>query len=723
MSAAVPGSEVSGPGRPPDADPPPLTPKRRSIPSWLLPPPIRRLNKRLWEIRQLLHTLSTQVAEVETLTQRQADELSRIAGQIDDLAGDSPGTRITGPADGAQAKASRRRRPQPDPRGAGAIVLAYHSIAEPTTDPHDIVVPPDQFERHLQILSTMGPSLPLSELSQHIRTGTLTDLSFAITFDDGYANNLHTAKPILERYGVPATVFIATEPLGGTPFWHDELAALILADETPRGSVTLEVNGDAYSWDLEGQDRERIHHQLWERLRILDDRERRQALEALRAQLGQRHRIIDCSLTQEELGELTRGGLIDIGAHTRTHPVLTQVTAEAARDEICGSKAGLEAYLGRPISAFAYPYGEYSTREVALVREAGFEIAFTTRRQFVTAECDVLQVPRVGWEDVEEALTRGVRTSRGATTRTAVAPVAGKLNLGHPGHPTVRVFQSLWVGPGLSPLEHLCIKSFLAHDHKFVLYAYEEVDNVPAGCVVEDASAILPKESVFLLKSGLHVGSASTFSDRFRYQLLQTRGGWWVDTDTLCLTREIPDTPYVFTSLPPEGLYTGGILKAPPDSALLTQALARSAQVDGDFAHLAIGPRLVDTLVRELGLEHLAWKPEDLYPLGWDRALEFFDPARADAIAAEVASSSFVHFFSQMLRVANVLKDIRPPESSYLDRMYEAYDVAFPTSRRYEWKDLEPQYVLEKDYWLVCEEVERLQSEVQELRSPSSRHR
>jgi len=80
------------------------------------------------------------------------------------------------------------------------------------------------------------------------------------------------------------------------------------------------------------------------------------------------------------------------------------------------------------------------------------------------------------------------------------------------------VFQSLWVGDRLSPLEHLCIKSFLANGHAFILYVYGEVDNVPPGCTVEDARMILPEESVFLHPSGIHIGTPSSFSDRFRYE-------------------------------------------------------------------------------------------------------------------------------------------------------------------------------------------------------------
>ena len=260
------------------------------------------------------------------------------------------------------------------------------------------------------------------------------------------------------------------------------------------------------------------------------------------------------------------------------------------------------------------------------------------------------------------------------------------------------MFQSLWLGRRLSPLEHLCLKSFVAHGHRFVLYVYEEVDNVPAGCVIEDARGILAEEAIFRQESGLFAGSWSTFSNRFRYEMLRKRGGWWVDTDVLCLTPDIPDSPYVFAKEDDE-LYVGGILKAPADSAFLTQALARSRLEPGEIAYAQIGPALVDQLVRELGLEDHARPREDFYPLHFREILTVLDPARADQIEARVASSTFAHFYTNVLRLAAIVKDLKPPRFSYLDRLYTAYDVDVATDWRYDWADIEPQYLLQQQYW------------------------
>jgi hypothetical protein len=277
-----------------------------------------------------------------------------------------------------------------------------------------------------------------------------------------------------------------------------------------------------------------------------------------------------------------------------------------------------------------------------------------------------------------------------------------------------RVFQSLWLGSRLSPLEHLCLKSFIAHGHAFVLYAYEEVGNVPAGCAIEDARAIIDEDAVFTQHSGIFAGSFSTFSDIFRYELLRTRGGWWVDTDVLCLKRDIPDPPYVFAK-ENEHVYVCGVLKAPSDSAFLAQASARSRLEPSEIAVSQIGPVLVNALVRELELEDHAWAQQDVYPLNWREVLAVLDPARADEIEARVAPATFMHFYTNMLRAAAILKDLGPPKSSYLDRLYAAYEIELPTDRRYRWEEIEPQYLLQQDKWRVQKEVGRLHEQVDAL--------
>lgn len=98
-----------------------------------------------------------------------------------------------------------------------------------------------------------------------------------------------------------------------------------------------------------------------------------------------------------------------------------------------------------------------------------------------------------------------------------------------------KVIQGLWIGTKLSVMEQLSIKSFLDNGHEYHLYTYRDIDNVPVGAVIKDGSSILPENRIFTYQSGWGKGSYAGFADLFRYHLLDIKGGWWVDTDIICL--------------------------------------------------------------------------------------------------------------------------------------------------------------------------------------------
>ena len=104
------------------------------------------------------------------------------------------------------------------------------------------------------------------------------------------------------------------------------------------------------------------------------------------------------------------------------------------------------------------------------------------------------------------------------------------------------IIQSLWIGKELSIVEQLCIKSFLKNGHEFHLYTYDDVANIPEGTVVKDAGEIIPSEEVFMYSTGTY----AIFSDWFRWKLLFEKGGFWVDTDEICLKPFDFDTDLIF---------------------------------------------------------------------------------------------------------------------------------------------------------------------------------
>jgi peptidoglycan/xylan/chitin deacetylase (PgdA/CDA1 family) len=135
------------------------------------------------------------------------------------------------------ATATRRRFAR---RG---VILLYHRVASPGLDPDRLAVTSSHFDAQLRVLSTLGQPLGLEEFERRRRDGTLPERAVAVTFDDGYQDNLLEAAPALARARIPATVFVATGRTGGARgFWWDELAALLLTGERPSCTLPLALD-------------------------------------------------------------------------------------------------------------------------------------------------------------------------------------------------------------------------------------------------------------------------------------------------------------------------------------------------------------------------------------------------------------------------------------------------------------------------------------------------
>ena len=249
-------------------------------------------------------------------------------------------------------------------------------------------------------------------------------------------------------------------------------------------------------------------------------------------------------------------------------------------------------------------------------------------------------------------------------------------------------FRSFWFGGDLSPVEHLCLKSFIAHGHRFQLYAYEEVGNVPRGCELLDAATVVPRDQLFLYAHGDHAGTPAGFANLFRYTLLDRDGGWWVDTDVLCLRSKIAEPDHVF-AMQDDDYYNTAILRAPAGSRLIRTALERARAIadaeGGEMAFGSIGPNLFTDVVRELGFVGQASERTALYPIPYWQGLATCDPRRGEDVEQRVAESTFLHLWKGTFRSARVPKTARPPAGSYLAAAYERYKVPFPAETDFDW--------------------------------------
>lgn len=202
-------------------------------------------------------------------------------------------------------------------------ILMYHMICEPVSGArfNGLRVSPRQFDRQLTWLRRRGWQFCfLSEvISAQGANPMRSEKVCVITFDDGYADNLHNALPILQRHGAVATLFLVQ-------------------------------HRDDNDWSV----KKKAHHDEGELVR-------------------------EPKLTDVEVDSLLASGCFELGGHSATHADFSKLDPATRRHEIEGSKSALEARFAVPLHTYAYPFGIYDGVDVALVRDAGFTAAVTTR--------------------------------------------------------------------------------------------------------------------------------------------------------------------------------------------------------------------------------------------------------------------------------------------------------------------------------------------------------
>jgi peptidoglycan/xylan/chitin deacetylase (PgdA/CDA1 family) len=309
------------------------------------------------------------------------------------------------------------------PRVRPAILL-YHRVADAPFDPWGLAVSPRRFAEQCAWLAAKRTPLALDDFCRRMRDGTLPQSAVALTFDDGYADNLHAAKPALEAAGVPATVFLSTGYIGGSrPFWPDELAGLVLGDErrieATISSLGLAVSLEAGEPERQGAPRpgnarsarQALLQRIQDLIRSLGRPERDAVLEDLRSLFAQ-SRWIGCHgrpMEASEVSTLVEGGLICVGPHTVDHPGLPGMGDADRTRQIVDSTRRCRELAGRMVDNFAYPFGHFDDASRAAVRDAGISFALGAHRGPAT-DRDPWGVPRVKVEDWSaQDLSRALR--------------------------------------------------------------------------------------------------------------------------------------------------------------------------------------------------------------------------------------------------------------------------------------------------------------------------
>lgn len=274
-------------------------------------------------------------------------------------------------------------------------ILIYHRVLA-TPDPlRPGEVDATVFEAQMHHLSKNCEVVPLLEATTLLKQGKLPRRACCITFDDGYADNFTVALPILEKYRLPATIFIATAYLDGGRMFNDTVIDLI-ANVKEQSLDLRDIGLGNFVLDCDTSRRDAIDA-LLAKLRYVPLQERETLTAQIRKLAGSEEMLIDTMLTTEQVKMLPGRG-IEVGGHTDAHTILTTLGTEQSYAEIQRGKCRLEAIVGKPIRAFAYPNGfphrDYADEHVRIVKKLGFEVAVTTAAGVARRDSDIYQLPR-----------------------------------------------------------------------------------------------------------------------------------------------------------------------------------------------------------------------------------------------------------------------------------------------------------------------------------------
>ncbi len=278
--------------------------------------------------------------------------------------------------------------------GAGPAIVTYHGIfpkgyrmIDPDLD--GSLVSADSFRRQLRLLKSHYNVISPQQFHDWCEAKQdLPPRSVLLTCDDDLRNTLTEMVPILQEYGLSCLFFVTGASLGALPamLWYEQLYLMLL---TAREDIALDLGDGFQARSRSLPEKRRVWWSLVRHLSRFDAVERQTLLDEVQAQLQVgddwssevltgplRGRFL--MLNAAEVRSLVAAGM-GVGAHTLTHPLLSQLPPEAAWAEIAGSRARLEQVIGRPVWALAYPFGDAASateREREMAERAGFSCAF-----------------------------------------------------------------------------------------------------------------------------------------------------------------------------------------------------------------------------------------------------------------------------------------------------------------------------------------------------------
>lgn len=321
---------------------------------------------------------------------------------------------------------------------AGGAVLVYHGILESAEVPSagSMHVNPERFAATVRALTRVSTLVPLSELLSRQRRGQSTKGLVAITFDDAYHSVRGPTQTLIASAPVPITLFVVLDGARtGAPFWWDRIEKVIAVATRDRWRLFEDYCGLPEAF-RRGQSP--TQGPLWPfRQWILAEHLGRWPA-ALEEPLAELEQELGCRATQrpltfDELDTLARNPLVDVAAHSVSHPVLPLLSDDEIRHEIGSSYRALRARYPNTLSVLAPPFGLYDDRTIKIGQEEGLSACLTIDATLLDDSAPSYTIPRIGmtaahrpWQAMLFALGcwRGMRPKRRDTPEYPVLPSA-----------------------------------------------------------------------------------------------------------------------------------------------------------------------------------------------------------------------------------------------------------------------------------------------------------
>lgn len=258
---------------------------------------------------------------------------------------------------------------------------------------------------------------------------------------------------------------------------------------------------------------------------------------------------------------------------------------------------------------------------------------------------------------------------------------------------SMNIIKTLWIGPSLSLLEQLSLKSFLRNGYKVELFIYDEVKNIPEGIIIRDANTILNKEKIFQYRK---TGGYGAFANWFRYEMLFKEGGVWVDTDIICL-KKFDIRQDLFFGHEDEDTINNAVIGTTPNLPLF-EFLSRQAKNPnnflsydtfrqkriklqrkyfrgnkrGDLFHGETGPRGLTKAIEHFELDYCSLPIQAFYPVYYKNWRSIFhDPC--SSIEENYPNSYCIHLWNEYIRRAEYNKDGQFKQGTLIELLKSRY--------------------------------------------------